>query len=72
MTGTTSTRSGSTAQVSHLWTHNGVPVAVIQGNQLSVQMVADGDGGAILSWDDFRSWTTNDVYAQGIDALGRQ
>lgn len=52
-----------------LWTENGVPVCTQDSLQLSVGIVSDGAGGAILAWDDNRSgeW---DIYAQRIDGDG--
>ena len=33
-------------------------------------IVPDGTGGAIVAWQDFRSGSTNDIYAQRIDSFG--
>jgi hypothetical protein len=52
-----------------LWSGDGVPIATVSNSQDDPQIVSDGQGGAILSWNDTRgsSW---DVYAQKVDANG--
>ena len=40
-----------------LWAANGIPLCTAAGDRLSLQMVADGAGGAILTWQDFRNGT---------------
>ena len=52
-----------------LWTSNGVAVCTYTGNQSSVEMISDGAGGAIITWQDSRNGNP-DVYAQRIDASG--
>jgi hypothetical protein len=53
------------------WTNNGVPVCVVVFNQDTVSMVSDGLGGAILTWQDYRSNTGNSqIYAQRINPSG--
>lgn len=51
------------------WASNGVVVCDATNAQTSASMVSDGAGGAIISWNDNRSGTT-DIYAQRIDASG--
>jgi len=53
-----------------LWAVNGLPVCTADGEQQSAQIVSDGSGGAILSWQDRRSGSHLDIYAQRIDADG--
>lgn len=54
------------------WVTNGVKLANEFGGQDHPTMVADGQGGAIVSWIDWRSGGADlDVYAQRIDASGR-
>ncbi|TAK10182.1 MAG: hypothetical protein EPO39_00715 [Candidatus Manganitrophaceae bacterium] len=61
-----------------LWTANGVPISNAAGDQSSgaaasaPQLIADGAGGAVVVWQDHRSGTSSDIYAQGISASGRQ
>jgi hypothetical protein len=53
------------------WTLNGVPVAVVVFEQDSVSMISDGLGGAILTWQDYRSNNGfADIYAQRINSGG--
>lgn len=52
------------------WTINGVDVCPIKSEHQLPQIVADGTGGAILIWDDFRTGTSRDIYAQRLDAAG--
>jgi len=51
------------------WTAGGVPIDTTAGNQFSPTIVADGSGGAIITWDDSRSGTS-DIYAQRINSSG--
>jgi hypothetical protein len=51
------------------WGSGGVPVCVAVGGQYEPSVVGDGSGGAIVSWTDGRSGTSN-VYAQRITAAG--
>jgi hypothetical protein len=53
------------------WTLNGVPVSVVVFNQDTISMVSDGLGGAILTWQDYRSNNGfADIYAQRINSSG--
>lgn len=51
-----------------LWTPNGTAVCTAEGNQYSVQMVADGDFGAIIIWSDERSPSEVAIYTQRIQS----
>ena len=51
------------------WSENGNPVCTATGYQESPQIVSDGAGGAIITWQDRRSGN-NDIYVQRVDALG--
>ena len=55
-----------------LWTADGVVVCGAPDTQGALEMVADGAGGAIVTWLDFRnlSVTSQDLYAQRINASG--
>lgn len=60
-----------TANGTTSWTSDGIPVCSATRWQLSAQMVATGDGGAIVAWEDDRTATNGrDVYAQQIDSVG--
>lgn len=49
------------------WTANGVPLCTATGDQIDVQCVPDGNGGAIVTWYDARSGIGNfDIYAIGV------
>ena len=54
-----------------LWTADGLAVTTATGNQSYHQVVTDGSGGAIITWQDDRNGSANpDIYAQRIDAGG--
>ena len=54
-----------------LWTYNGVPVCVVVFEQDTISMISDGVGGAILTWQDYRSNNGfPDIYAQRINTDG--
>ncbi len=52
-----------------LWTPDGVAVCAADQNQGYLQMCADGTGGALITWSDYRTGGTG-VYAQRIDSSG--
>ncbi len=53
------------------WTTNGVPVCVVVFEQDTISMISDGLGGAILTWQDYRSNNGfADIYAQRINSSG--
>ena len=53
------------------WTLNGVPVCTDVFNQDTIAMISDGFGGAILTWQDYRSNNGfPDIYAQRISSAG--
>jgi len=51
------------------WTASGVALCTITGNQTAPTIVEDGNGGAIIAWNDYRNINA-DVYAQKIDSSG--
>jgi hypothetical protein len=54
-----------------LWAINGIPVSTAVGSQdYQIDLVSDGLGGAIASWEDYRSGGEVDIYAQRIDGSG--
>jgi hypothetical protein len=55
-----------------LWDANGVSVCYDPSPQYEPQITADGIGGAIIAWDDYRNTDTNstDIYAQRISGNG--
>jgi len=52
------------------WTANGVAICTATDAQYDPKIVSDGTGGAIITWDDHRSGTNYDIYAQLINASG--
>jgi hypothetical protein len=53
------------------WLTNGVPVCVVVFEQDTIAMIPDGLGGAILTWQDYRSNNGfADIYAQRINSSG--
>jgi hypothetical protein len=53
-----------------MWTAGGVSVSAAIHDQTSSQLVADGRGGAVITWSDKRNGTDIDIYAQRIDSAG--
>ncbi|OLS12699.1 MAG: 5'-nucleotidase [Promethearchaeota archaeon CR_4] len=54
-----------------LWMTGGVVICNAINNQESPQIVCDGSGGAIVTWQDNRSGTNRDIYAQRVDSDGQ-
>ena len=52
------------------WTSSGAAICTAANSQLSPQIVLDGSGGAIFTWNDNRSGTSYDIYAQRVNASG--
>lgn len=52
------------------WTTNGMVICNAPGNQSNPAIVSDFAGGAIITWQDLRNGTDNDIYAQQINASG--
>jgi hypothetical protein len=53
-----------------LWTTNGVVIATTPARPSFSGIASDGTGGAIITWQDFRSAANDDIYAQRISASG--
>ena len=51
------------------WEANGICICNAVGNQTHHKIIADGPGGAIITWDDERDGR-HDIYAQRIDGDG--
>jgi len=58
--------SGGTIQ----WTNNGKAICTADYSQSQPQICGNGAGGAIITWQDLRTNTYNDIYAQRIDVNG--
>lgn len=52
-----------------LWAADGLIICGAASPNLT-DVVSDGSGGAFLVWDDYRNFSTRDVYAQHIDMNG--
>jgi hypothetical protein len=53
-----------------LWQTDGVPLCLADYEQNYVKITSDGFGGAVVTWQDYRSNSEWDVYAQRVDANG--
>jgi hypothetical protein len=56
------------------WAVNGIYVTETTAEQSNIEMVADGNGGVILVWQDSRNYATNgiDIWAQRLDNQGNR
>jgi hypothetical protein len=52
------------------WTSTGVALCTATGNQNNPQIVADGAGGAVITWLDGRAGATFGIYAQRVNSAG--
>ena len=52
------------------WTMNGIPICTADHHQQDPKIINDEIGGAIVTWEDQRSSTNYDIYAQRFDASG--
>jgi predicted lipoprotein with Yx(FWY)xxD motif len=52
------------------WAANGVALSTATGSQYYSTITSDGAGGAIVAWEDYRSGSNLDIYAQRVDASG--
>lgn len=53
-----------------LWTPDGASICTATSLQNTPQLISDGAGGAIISWEDWRSFSQPDIYAQRISFNG--
>ncbi len=53
-----------------LWGTNGKVICSVAGNQYDPVIIPDGEFGAIVAWQDYRSGSFYDVYGQKVDSLG--
>ncbi|MBI5470738.1 MAG: T9SS type A sorting domain-containing protein [Ignavibacteriae bacterium] len=54
-----------------MWSLNGVPICIAANDQDWANPISDGNGGAIISWEDERTGgTSRNVYAQRVNATG--
>ena len=52
------------------WTANGVVICTATNLQDAPTIVSDSLGGAIITWEDYRSGTNYDIYSQRISSTG--
>ena len=52
------------------WAADGVAVCTAAGDQWGATIISDGEGGAIVTWQDKRGGNHWDVYAQRVNASG--
>lgn len=52
------------------WAGNGVAICSGDWDQIRPGIVADGSGGAIVAWEDWRNGANTDIFAQRISAAG--
>jgi PKD repeat protein len=52
------------------WPPNGTAICTAANQQEYPQIISDGSGGAIITWQDYRSGNNRDIYAQRIDSEG--
>ncbi len=72
-TGTTdiyAQRVMATGVVSPTWPANGQVICGALSYQYGPMIASDGAGGAIIAWEDYRSGTNYDIYAQHVLASG--
>ena len=53
------------------WIEDGAPIAAYAGYQGTIRMVADGYGGAFISWEDTRNGGS-DIYMQHVNKYGEE
>jgi hypothetical protein len=52
------------------WSANGVALCTAVNDQLAPTIASDGAGGAVVTWYDYRSGPTADIYTQRVNAFG--
>jgi hypothetical protein len=64
--------SDGDGDLEELWAANGAEICIAAGHQYYPQLIPDGSGGAIITWQDGRNSgdTGWDIYAQNIDGDG--
>ena len=48
------------------WTANGAVISSATGDQEEPQLISDGSNGAIITWEDARNGSDDDIYAQRV------
>lgn len=52
------------------WTANGVALCTAAESQGSIVICADGYGGAVVGWEDFRNGLDNNIYVRRVNSIG--
>lgn len=52
------------------WQVDGRPLCLAAGNQQRLATTPDGQGGAVVAWQDFRSGATSDIYCSRVQSNG--
>lgn len=53
------------------WTVNGVAICTAPNTQLNPQIMADNSGGAVITWEDLRTGSSDhNIYSQRVDSAG--
>ena len=52
------------------WTANGISISTAERDRKYQKIISDGQGGAVITWQDYRTDTDNDIYAQAVDSSG--
>jgi beta propeller repeat protein len=55
-----------------LWGKNAIPLARVKADQTNPRLVSDGDGGALVIWEDRRNPAFTKIYGQRITAAGKK
>src|SRR2546422_1940841 len=63
-------RVRASGAVDPAWPANGRALCTAADTQAWPQIISDGAGGAIVTWQDFRNGSDNDIYAQHVLASG--
>ncbi len=54
-----------------LWGKDGIAVSRAPAGQFAPQIIPDGNGGAIITWHDYREGMGEDIFAQRINSNGK-
>ncbi len=49
---------------------DGLPICQAMNDQNSIEMISDGNNGAVIVWQDYRSDPAGDIYGQRVDGSG--
>jgi len=54
-----------------MWAAAGAAISTAAHDQIDPRMIGDGFGGALITWDDFRSGSNHDIYIQKVESNGK-